>query len=343
MASIKLVAIAKDEAAYLAEWIYHHLSIGIKEIDIYLNGVTDNSYKLMRLIHAKHRNVNFYNADTLIGISIRAKRSFQQIIYRIAWSTEQRRKKYSHLAFLDIDEYLVSSSFGQNINTIFESSGDFDVLSNIWYSDQPTGVEPFQRFFVESQFLQKMTIIKSIGRLKSGIGLPMVHNFAGIKRKPDKIVARLSDGSPVNYSLLGKRLSHEDAVRCSGSIEPWFVFHRIFRSHDEYCASLMRGRKHRANDAPIKDNRSGFVVMDDSNCMIGPPMQFTIDSEICRKYQQGYEQFVDDCKLAIEIEAGQSFVRSKFKELEQLVNNQPDLLDQYSSVFKGTVFARKNN
>ena len=59
MASIKLVAIAKDEAAYLAEWIYHHLSIGIKEIDVYLNGVTDNSYKLMRLIHAKHRNVNF--------------------------------------------------------------------------------------------------------------------------------------------------------------------------------------------------------------------------------------------------------------------------------------------
>ena len=63
MASIKLVAIAKDEAAYLAEWIYHHLSIGIQEIDVYLNGITDNSYRLMRLINAKHKNVKFYNAD----------------------------------------------------------------------------------------------------------------------------------------------------------------------------------------------------------------------------------------------------------------------------------------
>ena len=71
MASIKLVAIAKDEAAYLAEWIYHHLSIGIQEIDVYLNGITDNSYRLMRLINAKHKNVKFYNADYLVGISIR--------------------------------------------------------------------------------------------------------------------------------------------------------------------------------------------------------------------------------------------------------------------------------
>ena len=80
MASLKLVAIAKDEAAYLSEWIYHHLSIGVAEIDVYLNGISDNSYKLMRLIHSKHKNVNFYNVDFLMGISVRAKRSFQQVV-----------------------------------------------------------------------------------------------------------------------------------------------------------------------------------------------------------------------------------------------------------------------
>ena len=43
MPSLKLVAIAKDEAPYLAEWIFHHLYLGIHEIEIYLNGITDKT------------------------------------------------------------------------------------------------------------------------------------------------------------------------------------------------------------------------------------------------------------------------------------------------------------
>ena len=338
MASIKLVAIAKDEAAYLAEWIYHHLSIGIQEIDVYLNGITDNSYALMRLINAKHKNVKFYNADHLVAISIRSKRSFQQVVYRFAWNTEKYRKNVSHLAFLDIDEYLISSSFGENINTMFDSAGKFDILSNVWYSDLPSEIEPFTRLFCESQMVQKMSIIKSIGRLKSNIGFPMVHNFKRVQRKPDKIKSILSSGTAVKYSGLGKRLSQEDADRSVNSIEPWFVFHRIYRSHDEYCASLMRGRKHRSNDAPIKDNRNGYIPMEENSRLIGPPMQYSINSKICRNYHKGFKRFIEDCNLAEEIKSGQKFVKKRYKELEQLVNDNPDLLKQYSTVFRGTVF-----
>ena len=339
MASIKLVAIAKDEAAYLPEWIYHHLSIGIQEIDVYLNGITDNSYRLMRLINAKHKNVKFYNADHLVGISIRSKRSFQQVVYRFAWSTEKYRKNVSHLAFLDIDEYLISSSFGSKINTMFNSAGKFDILSNVWYTDLPSEIEPFARFFCESQMVQKMSIIKSIGRLKSNVGHPMVHNFKGVQRKPDKINARMSDGCPIKYSGLGKRLSQEDADRSIDSIEPWFVFHRVYRSHDEYCASLMRGRKHRSNDAPIKDNRNGYIAMEDNKRVIGSPMQYSINPKICRDYQKGFNCFISDCDLAGEIEKGRNFVRNKYKELEKLLTDNPELLNQYNNVFRGTVFS----
>lgn len=43
---IKLVAIAKDEAAYLPEWIFHHLYFGFDQIDIYVNNTSDNTFAL---------------------------------------------------------------------------------------------------------------------------------------------------------------------------------------------------------------------------------------------------------------------------------------------------------
>ena len=344
MASIKLVAIAKDEAAYLAEWVYHHLSIGIDEIDIYLNGITDNSYQVMRLINDKYANVNFYDADRLMGTSVRANKSFQQIIYHFAWSTERRRRKLSHLAFLDIDEYLVSSSFGQNIDSMFRSAGNFDILSNLWYSDLPRSAEPFSCVFEESQMLQKMSIVKSIGRLKSKIGIPIVHNFNGITRNRVNINALMSNGKAIKYAAAkkfsGKRIDPNFCSSLIGQYEPWFVFHRIFRSHDEYCASLMRGRKHRSNDAPIKDNRSGFIAMEPSKMTVGAPMKYKINRRQNYTYQRNFEHFINKCNLGNEILKGQNFVRQKYKDLEQLVAQKPDLVRQYSEVFKGTVFER---
>ncbi|WP_413441666.1 glycosyltransferase family 2 protein [Synechococcus sp. MIT S1220] len=341
MASLKLVAIAKDEAAYLPEWIYHHLRIGFDEIDVYLNGITDNSFKVMRRICARHSNVNFYNADSLVGISNRAKRSFQHVIYRFAWKTEQSKRNFSHLAFLDIDEYLLSESFDQNVKKMFRSAGQFDVLSNLWYSDLPGKVEPFSRFFVDSLELQKMSVVKSVGRLSSNLGSPMVHNFTGIKRKPHKIKSVLSNGATIQYSALGKRLSDHDVERCASTIEPWFVFHRIYRSHLEYCASLMRGRKHRANDAPIKDNRFGYVRRQGSRQAIGKTFRHQISSEKNSHYQRGFEKFLDECNLENQLEVGRESVRKKFRALEALLQEQPDIIDRYSNVFNGTVFEKK--
>ena len=47
-AKVKLVAIAKNEAAYLPQWIHHHFSIGFNEIEIFINDTTDNSVARVR-------------------------------------------------------------------------------------------------------------------------------------------------------------------------------------------------------------------------------------------------------------------------------------------------------
>ena len=35
---IKLIAIAKNEAANLPQWVFHHFRIGVDSIDVYING-----------------------------------------------------------------------------------------------------------------------------------------------------------------------------------------------------------------------------------------------------------------------------------------------------------------
>ena len=46
---VKVVAIAKDEGAYIAEWIFHHLYFGFDAIDIYVNRTTDNTCQNLNL------------------------------------------------------------------------------------------------------------------------------------------------------------------------------------------------------------------------------------------------------------------------------------------------------
>ena len=158
------------------------------------------------------------------------------------------------------------------------------------------------------------------------------------------INALMSNGKTIKYAAAkkfsGKRIDPNFCSSLIGKYEPWFVFHRIFRSHDEYCASLMRGRKHRSNDSPIKDNRSGFIVMEPSKMTVGAPMQYKINQRQNYNYQRNFEHFINKCNLGNEVLKGQNFVRQKYKDLEQLVAQKPNLLKQYSEVFKGTVFER---
>ena len=60
---IKLVAIAKDEAAYLPEWIFHHLYFGFDAIDIYVNNTTDNTHELSQYL-APLESVSLIDGDS---------------------------------------------------------------------------------------------------------------------------------------------------------------------------------------------------------------------------------------------------------------------------------------
>ncbi|WP_183135574.1 glycosyltransferase family 2 protein, partial [Pseudomonas savastanoi] len=64
---IKLAAIAKNEGAYIPQWVFHHLKVGFDQIEIWINGTTDNSVKIIEEIGAHHPGkLVVRNADALL-------------------------------------------------------------------------------------------------------------------------------------------------------------------------------------------------------------------------------------------------------------------------------------
>ena len=55
--SVRLIAISKDEAAYLPEWIFHHLKVGFDEIQIYVNNTKNNSLDILEKISSKYKQI----------------------------------------------------------------------------------------------------------------------------------------------------------------------------------------------------------------------------------------------------------------------------------------------
>jgi hypothetical protein len=56
--NIHLTGCAKNEAAYLPEWIFHHLNIGFNSIKVYVNNTDDNSIEVLNKIIKHHPQVS---------------------------------------------------------------------------------------------------------------------------------------------------------------------------------------------------------------------------------------------------------------------------------------------
>ena len=342
MLSLKLVAVAKDEAPYLAEWIFHHLYLGVHSIEIYMNGITDNSYRIIRRISDSSSRVNFIQSDELMELSIKAKKSFQVAIYDHVIKHEKVSRQFSHLLFLDIDEYLLPANFGSNIRGLLQQSKQADVVSFLWHSDLPSFERPsFSPVLTRSIWMKKMCQMKSMCRLNGAVKRSKIHTFVVQQSKSGQADYRLSDGSSPHLNATLKRVSSLDLERLSGRFEPWFVYHRIFRSHDEYCASLIKGRLHRNNRQPIKDNRYGYCIQvegEDLGRFYGDPIEYRISWWRHALYRWSYFWFVRRMSLQKLIGEGQLFTMDRYRALETLIDRQPELRRRYQKQFRSTRF-----
>ena len=240
---IKLVAIAKNEAAYLAEWIYHHLYFGIAAIEVHYNGCIDNTLEVAGVF--KKEPVSFINADAVFENS-RAKPQIE--IYRDAFG-KAKKEGFDHVMFLDIDEFWVPYDLTTSLPELVQSAPYFDVMSFQW-ANKVQDHEAFSPALGETINVQPARQLKSVYKSFITPGLLNPHNIM------DNALIRID--SSFNRFIPTNRY-HSLAAKDSLASKA-FILHRKFRSQLEYIASLDRGVTARGKRvaSKFKSNRAGF-------------------------------------------------------------------------------------
>lgn len=276
----KLVAVAKDEAAYLSQWIHHHLYFGFDEIQIYINRTTDNSVDVINKISQEYPQVSFKCSDWVDKLPEPSRKNIQHISYMQAIDDIDED---DYVMFLDIDEYWICSDFHTKIFNYMEPYDSCDVMVFEWFN--------------EGSCRDILSIIPPVitGKLHQ-LGKSIVKG----KNKINKIRLHVPEMHESSQVILanGDKFFPEDRVKLPqhvkkniNSLKDAFIVHRLHRSESEYLSSLFRGNPEM--DFPIKLNRLGFgYERSDKNVM-----SIDIRGEAYNNYKESYKSFESRCGI----------------------------------------------
>lgn len=243
---VKLVAIAKDEAAYLPEWIQHHLYFGFDFIEIHVNNTSDNTWDLAKL-YANESRVSFIDSDKIFSTN---HNSPQHEIYLNSY-LRASGEGYSHVMFLDIDEFWtpqdLTSSIKLCLNEIKTDVICFEWLNRIETQTFGKAVDNIT-VRAEHHNLVKSVVVTGLPLLEINL-----HNITS----PGKVRHSLADGTAAKFKQGKQQIIDELKF-----VKNYFIIHRMFRSQIEYVSLLGRGRPANVhNTSSFKNNRDGYCVV----------------------------------------------------------------------------------
>lgn len=303
---VKIIAVAKDEAAYIPIWVFHHLNFGFDEIEIILNRTNDNSLNLIKGISKIYPQVKYSECDWIDLLSDGARSMLQTIAYAESY-VRAKNDGFSHIFFLDIDEFWTPLDFKSSIKDfIFSKNPDasisFNWLNELGTDDEFSVIQNVGYYILSPRV---KTIIRSISDVKKmRVHAPVFHeNSYHILANGNKFIPH-EDGS---------QLCRKDTVILMDA----FVIHRMYRSEREYVSTLLRGNPE-TNGLSFKKNRSGFLRDHQEK------IKLNFNSIAHNKYVKNYEDFVNKLSLKNEILLSRNYVVNR---AEQAIN----LLDKYIS------------
>jgi len=320
---IRLAAIAKDEAAYLPRWIYHHLRFGFDEIDIYVNNTTDNSVAVLDKISSQFP-VRVIAADFIY--ERRRSISFQREAYSIILQ-DAIKQDVTHLLFLDIDEFWTPRDLVTSIHQCLEDTGYPDVISFAWANKVDEDVTFAGPYSQHTRSIENVHV-KSLFRTSLKIRKLEVHNVIS-----DNATYLLGDGR--ENLRKGKSTIDPQELGIEGP-KRFFILHRMWRSQIEYISRLGQGKNLDRNGKAVstfdlKRNRKGFMVP----FLDAPESTFEIQEEVLDEYETGYREFLSTCDLEASMEEAQEFIidRAKmvWRELPAARANNPRLVEKLLS------------
>ncbi len=293
---VKLVAIAKDEGAYLVDWIFHHLYFGFYAIDIYVNRTSDNTFEIADKLKSLEQ-VRFLDGDAFLK---QDNKNFQTDVYFSAYQNEAN-SDISHILFLDIDEFWTPANFKDEINTCISSLGG-DVISFEWFvkTDEET---QFKAPFSTNNFGNRGRFVKSISSLGLQARSVQAHNIHA-----DHADYRLADGTPFKFN--GWKNGRVSEGELKSPLKDYFVVHRMFRSQMEYLSLLARGRP--SSNMRFKDNRAGYPSKNANE-------QWEISEETLSSYNLQRYEFIERYQLKASIDSAREFIKQRYKNVLRLI------------------------
>lgn len=292
---IQLVGCAKDEAAYLPEWIFYHLNLGFSSIKIYINNTTDNSVEVLDKIIKSHPEVSYVLADELISAPpaeykdktnehFYTTNNIQAVIYTNALETKDEQSDY--MLVLDIDEFFYPYKPLEDIFSV-ENNKNTLPLRFHWLllsgdNEEFCSLAKCTKGFLDPSF-------------KSAI--------------PSKATAIRAE-DPHRFSIHGDIGSiNNDAI----------IFHRVLRSSKEYLYLLSRSTSDAKSKLAngFKKNRRGWTNK-------GKPLEsFNIQLE--QSYNTNFQQFINLCDIDTDIQIARNNITKKHSEIVEslhMINQQ---------------------
>ncbi|MCF2948184.1 glycosyltransferase family 2 protein [Paraglaciecola aquimarina] len=302
---ILLAGIAKNEAAYLPEWIYHHLNIGIDSVLVYVNNTDDNSVSLLNklgdTLPVKYKVVDGIENDQREELLSRINKDFLNYtplqsksyadIY-IATSADE----FDYILYLDIDEFLLLDQdlLALAENGMFEHS----VISFQWFAT-------------------------------SGDKLPFSCLHADMMGEFDKFTKYMirtgQEDAKFHSCHIGRMKDDRVHFHSEG-----IVLHRVVRSKEEYLALIARSNPTVNNlSNGFKLNRRGWTSKG-SDCI----------PSIYRKqlddYQGKFEQFCSNTNIEAELKIAQENVSRRAKAVTELISALNQQNSELGKVLAGT-------
>ncbi|AIO32117.1 glycosyl transferase 2 family protein [Burkholderia cenocepacia] len=331
---IKIVAIAKDESAYIPQWVFHHLHFGFDAVEVWVNNTTDNSVKMLGAIGEKVGRdvVSVIEADDVLAQCIANNGLFQPEVYNRAYRREVERGEYSHLMFLDMDELWTPLNFKDSIKDVLARYPDSDGISFLWMVDYPDAArEVFSRPFLMNNRLQKDRHVKSLVKVSPRTRSVRIHNHVSSGQ-----VFHLGDGTEfendedvlsVNWAYISdNQLKERLKIE-----ESYFVVHQIYRSQEEYLSSLLRGRQHARDENLFKVNRWGYVPFH----VDAYTQEIKIDGDFLSEYNARYVDFLRENKLASLLESAHDFIMGRYETALSMLRSDASLFGRYRNQLRG--------
>ena len=337
---IKLVGIASNEAAYIPSWVFHHFRIGVDIVEIYINNTDDNSLKICRKIKKSYANFNYIKADSLLTDCINNGKNFQLAAYNDSLiKSKQGFDNATYLLALDLDEYLTPLDLANNLKNLLHQYPTLDAISFLWYSDDyEYEGPPFQFHYQPTTTLYRLDHVKTLAKITNKLKSCNHHNFIFESEKQPSIGlgglnnAKLSDNTNTSCNCSKVNASFLNTLDAS-STEPWFVLHRIYRSEEEYLASLCRGRKHNNDSRPLKINRWGLSPYP---WYKSQPIRLEFKQQDLDKYLTEFHLFTAKHGINKQIKIAQELISNKTSFLAKMIRENTSLATEFKQVFKGT-------